>query len=200
MSQRSHEDRLEALTAMFRVRTTETPPDADGERMIWHQGAQGAYLVTAVEATGRVTSQQLTLFDDQISWNAIDGLTTGSRASGTGAVIDASRDPAKVSRVLDAFDSYGGNDPYLLHMHRLLEAAAGRKVPLAGADPVTRPAQVVSEDLRKKARALLDQMPPNVDPAPRGPAPGKVLHVVGIAVLGTLIVVLLGMIAFAMKK
>ncbi|MFL5319612.1 MAG: hypothetical protein ACJ790_08130 [Myxococcaceae bacterium] len=160
------EERLDALQAMFRVRTTETPPDTNGERMIWHQGARGAYLVTSVDASGRVGSQTLTLFDDQITWDSIDGLQTGSVSNGTGAVMDSGRDPEKVGRVLEAFDYYRGEDRYLLHMHRLLMSAAGRKVPVVGNEPVTRPATVISDELRAKAKQALAGKAPGPDSAP----------------------------------
>ena len=78
---RTEADLRSAIETMFRVRAVESPPDEQGARTIWHRGRKGADLLTWVDAFGRVTRQELYLFDDCLVWEKTSGVRTCEAAA-----------------------------------------------------------------------------------------------------------------------
>ena len=77
-----------AIETMFRVRAVESPPDEQGARTIWHRGHKGADMVTWVDAFGRVTRQELYLFDDCLVWEKASGVRTGESQEREGSKLN----------------------------------------------------------------------------------------------------------------
>lgn len=146
-----------AVDSIARVRAVESPPEPDGTRTIWHQGAKGADLLTTVNAQGVVTHQEFTLYGDYFEWGSSTGLRTGAaleeesgeaaRKAGHMAVDleDATR-AERLARASAALTSYAGDDKFLLHLRGLLlraHTAASDDFDL----PVTRSSDRVRLDL-----------------------------------------------------
>jgi len=153
-----------AVDSMFRIRAVESPPDATGAREIWHQGAKGAELVSWVDAEGRVTRHELSIFEDVLVWERAGGVRTGSleRARVSGAKpsdlvsYDAALPPRaeRIGRLARALSGYAGTDRFILHAKRIVETARdlGDPVP-EGA--ITRPSIVISEEIKRLAAARI---------------------------------------------
>ena len=125
-----------AINALNRVRAVEKPAEADGTREVWHQAALDVDLLSVVDAEGKLTQQELTLFADVIHWSRRGGLRTGRATdpslpepvSGDGTVFDPSLVPERLQRTHAALSEYTGKDNYLIHLRDLLAAAvAGRQ-------------------------------------------------------------------------
>ena len=152
-----------AIETMFRVRAVESPPDEQGARTIWHRGQKGADLVTWVDAFGRVTRQELYLFDDCLIWEKTSGVRTGEAQQGEGSkaspspdtiAFDQDMDDGRIVRARRALGPYGGADKFILHARQLVGGE-----PLIE-EQITRSALAVSEEeientrlAREKARA-----------------------------------------------
>lgn len=154
-----------AIETMFRVRAVESPPDDQGARTIWHRGSKGADLVTWVDAFGRVTRQELYLFDDCLIWEKASGVRTGAAEARDGAApspasiaFDApGADDSRLGRARQALRAYSGFDKFILHAQQLVGVGEGPP----GA-PVTRE---VTKDLVGQA---LKATPP-AQPRPAWP-------------------------------
>lgn len=154
-----------AVNALYRIRAVESPPDQEGLRSVWHQCAQGADLVSHVDAKGHVVRQELTLLDDYFRWTSQHGLITGETAELSGKVSlkassDVHLDPAisaeRVLRAATALGSYKGEDRYIRNIQRVLNLVRtglqsyeeitvtrsfnGPAVPIAAAPPKKSPA------------------------------------------------------------
>ncbi|MBS1152134.1 MAG: hypothetical protein H6Q89_3832 [Myxococcaceae bacterium] len=136
-----------AIETMFRVRAVESPPDEQGARTIWHRGHKGADLVTWVDAFGRVTRQELYLFDDCLVWEKASGVRTGQSEDREGSrltpapgmiAFDSDNDDERIVRARKALGPYGGADKFILHARGLV----GGLPP--GDDEVTRGADAVN--------------------------------------------------------
>ena len=130
---RTPQELQQAVDSMFRIRAVESPPDAQGCRRIWHRGTAGAELLTEVDETGRVISQELTLFEDRLRWD---------RERGFGG-FPLEEDPP-LGRAAAALAGYAGADRFLKHLQAQVTAAEGGEVRPAGRlgqqQPITRDA------------------------------------------------------------
>ena len=135
-----------AIETMFRVRAVESPPDEQGARTIWHRGSKGADLVTWVDAFGRVTRQELYLFDDCLVWEKTSGVRTGASEAHEGSKLgpspdsiafDPGADDSRLGRARQALRFYSGFDKFILHAQQLVGGGGGPEVD----EPVTRPHQ-----------------------------------------------------------
>lgn len=153
MTLRTDEERVSAVESMFRIRAVESPPDEHGSRTIWHRGLKGAELVSDVDSSGRVTRQELVLFDDVIVWS--DGkLKTGETqaVSGTkrprpsdGLTWDEGTRAERLDRISKALKQYRGADRFIQHVRDVLGVSDDPSaVPIDA--PITRPARAIRED------------------------------------------------------
>lgn len=177
-----------AVETMFRVRAVESPPDEDGSRTIWHRGSKGADLITWVDAFGRVTRQELYLFDDCLVWEKTSGVRTGAAEKREGSAsapapdaihFDTAADDVRLGRVRTALKFYSGLDKFILHAQQLLGIAPAPAV----AQPVTRPS--FSQDFVEAALAKVD-----AQKSPLAPKPNRTL--VWILIGAGLLLVALG--------
>jgi hypothetical protein len=151
MSLRTDEERLAAVESMFRIRAVESPPDERGNRTIWHRGRKGAELVSDVDSSGRVTRQELALFDDVIVW-ASGKLRTGQcESSGDrrprpseGLSWDDEPQADRLERAVRALKKYRGVDRFVQHLRDVLGVSEDAAPPIDA--PVTRTAQVVRQE------------------------------------------------------
>lgn len=151
MSLRTDEERLAAVESMFRIRAVESPPDEHGTRTIWHRGLKGAELVTDVDASGRVTRQELVLFDDVIVWSAGKLKTGQTHESGErrprpseGLSWDDEPRPERLERIGRSLKKYRGVDRFVQHVRDVLGVSDDAAPPIDA--PITRSAKVVRED------------------------------------------------------
>jgi hypothetical protein len=130
---RSARQSAAAVQSLFRIRAYETT-DAAGLRRVWHQGAEGADLLTWVNAEGKVIRQELTLLEDHFVWTP-EGLRTASVEDAGGSTATAAsstvRFDAQVSRervwaAHAALLEYQGQDKYILNIRRILAHAMGK--------------------------------------------------------------------------
>ena len=154
-----------AIETMFRVRAVESPPDESGARTIWHRGSKGADLVTWVDAFGRVTRQELYLFEDCLIWEKATGVRTGASDAREGSkanpapdaiAFDTQADDDRLVRARRALDPYTGGDKFIIHARMLVGGATDFD------DPVTRTAKKMSQE------ALAEEPPPAPSKAARG--------------------------------
>jgi hypothetical protein len=122
----------QAVTSMFRVRAVESPPDPSGERTIWHRGAKGADLVTWVDTLGKVTRQELYLFEDCLVWEKGVGLRTGQHQEALGSKLnpapgtiafDAAQSMERLKRARSGLATYAGDDKCIVHARQLVNQA-----------------------------------------------------------------------------
>lgn len=134
-----------AVQSMCRVRASESPPGADGLKSVWHQGGEGADLISTVDAQGRVVRQELTLFEDHLLWRAEIGISTGTVRADKAAggikgsdlvQLDPKLDRGRLERMDEALRDYAGEDRYLAHVKRLVANALAGLTEFA-ADEVT---------------------------------------------------------------
>jgi hypothetical protein len=128
---RSARQSAAAVQSLFRIRAYETT-DAAGLRRVWHQGADGADLLTWVNAEGKVVRQELTLLEDHFVWTP-DGLRTasvegaGPRSAASATVkFDAAVSRERVWGAHAALLEYQGDDKYILNIRRILAQATGK--------------------------------------------------------------------------
>jgi hypothetical protein len=118
MAERTHEERVAAVEAMFRVRSVESPPNPAGHRTVWHRGRRGAELVSELDAEGQVTWQELRLHDEVLVW------VGGVFRTGAGAAAQTSWDEApskeRLERIAKALTSYRGTDKLIGHVRDVL--------------------------------------------------------------------------------
>lgn len=138
MSDLSSERLKAAVLALYEARPVEGPPGDDGQRSVWHLSTEGAELLSFVDPEGRVQRQELTLLDEHCVWSNGVGLRTGrveqegaARAEASVVHPDAQPVPARLLRAALALEHYQGEDPYILHMQRVL-ALARQGLVLAG--------------------------------------------------------------------
>jgi hypothetical protein len=190
---RTQQDRKLALESLFRVRAVENPPDASGEKEVWHQGTKGADLFSVVNRTGHVTRQEFVLFEDYFVWTKQGGLKTGSCAEARGIKdvvaasdeiqLDAEIDDDRVARARETLSTYGGADKYLLHLKAVISlAAAGTEAGELSA--VTNAMPALSRDRAAALAASASAAPP---PTPLS-APAVWPYLVGGAGVGLLLV------------
>lgn len=122
----------QAVSSLFRVRAVESPPDPAGERTIWHRGAKGADLVTWIDTLGKVTRQELYLFEDCLVWEKGVGLRTGQHQELLGAKLtpepgaiafDSEHDKARLKRARSGLNTYAGDDKCIVHARQLVNQA-----------------------------------------------------------------------------
>ncbi len=145
-----------AIDTMFRIRAVESPPDEQGARTIWHRGAKGADLITWVDQEGKVTRQELFLFEDYFLFDRAAGLKTGvsldkvgstaSRGSGDIAFDqDAVLRRKRLEHAAQALAGYDGADKLIAHVKQVVALAAqGKAVDVE--ETVTRSASKVRLD------------------------------------------------------
>ena len=138
MSEPSPERVKTAIQALSQARPVEGPPGDDGQRSVWHLSAQGAELLSFVDAEGRVQRQELTLLGEHCVWTSGVGLRTGrveqegaARADTSVVHPDMEPVPARLLRAALALEDYQGEDRYILHIQRVL-ALARQGLTLAG--------------------------------------------------------------------
>lgn len=121
-----------AVSSLSRIRAAESEPDKQGIKTVWHHGADGADLVSYVDAAGVVTEQALTLLTDHFVWTAKVGLRTGAVGPGHGSRAAAASDAVALDRQLSserilradqALGTYAGSDRYIKHIKGLLGRA-----------------------------------------------------------------------------
>ncbi len=175
---------------MYRIRAVESPPDEKGARTIWHRGTSGAELVSWVDAAGHVTRQELSLFEETITWDRSLGLQTGVTKEGDGSkamkpsdamiVDDASAVRLeRVGRARAALAEYTGDDKFIAHLRQIV-TDAGDGNALGAFHEVTRSANTVRLDLAKAANA----------PRATAPSPWPWLVVAAVALTIALLLVL----------
>lgn len=185
--ERTEAERAAAVESMYRIRAVESPPDAAGRRTIWHRGAKGAELVSEVDGEGRVMRHELTLFDEQLTWERekgfrFHGVTKegGSAARPPSALLEDpdEREDRALDRAAHALEPYRGDDRIISHLRELVLMAAKGRDMFSDLGEVTRRAS----ELRGRPR------PPPV-PAPRARWPlvlvalGVVLVLAALALL-----------------
>lgn len=150
-----------AIETMFRVRAVESPPDDQGARTIWHRGHKGADLVTWVDAFGRVTRQELYLFDDCLVWEKTSGVRTGESQEREGSKLspspgtiafDSDADDGRIFRARQALGPYSGLDKFILHARQLV---AGEEVI---DDAITRSRLTLREEELEAARVVREPL------------------------------------------
>lgn len=133
MADRRAQAQSAAIGALRRIRAVESTPDADGVRTVWHQGAQGAELVSWVRGDGRVMRQDFTLVNDHFQWTSDHGVRTGEVSSGKGSragpasgavTLDDQLSSERVFRAVEALKAWDGDDRYITHLKRLLNLSA----------------------------------------------------------------------------
>ncbi len=137
---------------MFRIRAVESPPDLAGIRTIWHRGLKGAELLSEVDASGRVTRQELALFDDVVVW-AEGKLRTGESTDlgakrprpSEGLTFDERPLDDRLDRIGRALKQYRGADRFIQHVRDVLGVSDDQAPPLVD-NPITRSASVVRRD------------------------------------------------------
>jgi hypothetical protein len=145
----------DAVNALYRIRAIEGPPDAEGNKTVWHQCALGAELVSTVNERRHVIRQELTLLHSYFTWTPGAGMATGVvLEDGAKAVANAGpiteMDPElskeRLSEALAALAHYSGEDKYIRHLLRVMalardglasdddeDSVTGAPVPAAGA-------------------------------------------------------------------
>ena len=145
-----------AIETMFRVRAVESPPDDQGARTIWHRGSKGADLVTWVDAFGRVTRQELYLFDDCLVWEKASGVRTGEAQAREGSKLnpspgmiafDPENDDDRLVRARRALGAYSGGDKFILHARHLVGGEVIEEL------EITRPAAMLNARAFESIRA-----------------------------------------------
>jgi hypothetical protein len=134
-----------AIETLFRVRAVESPPDEHGSRTIWHRGSKGADLVTWVDAFGRVTRQELYLFEDCLIWEKAVGVRTGEaeprarklHPSAEAIAFDSNNDDQRLGRARKALTPYAGSDKFIIHARMLV---GGEEPPT---EQITRTAEAI---------------------------------------------------------
>lgn len=173
MAGRTDSELIAALEAMCRLRPVESPPDADGLRMIWHRALTPAELVSWVDRHGRVLRQELMLFDDVLIWERgkrvhtaalkADLVARGVKPSDS-AVIDAQVAIERVGRVTRGLSTYKGADPFITHLcqwlgpeHERLTLEHEKADPALSVRPTldSRPAQKTPRATRVLAISLV---------------------------------------------
>ncbi len=151
---------------MFRIHATESPPDAKGNRTIWHRGAKNAELVSHADKDGKLSQQDFFLFDDILHWKKGVPARTGSARhaddaqdySAQSASFDHDFDARlkRLERMSRALQDFSGTDKYILHLRAVI---SGELKGLAdfGDEPVTRSREMIKKEeldrLLKEARA-----------------------------------------------
>ena len=118
----------EAVQALYRVRAVEKPAGPDGRKEVWHQATKGAELLSTVDAAGRLEEQELTLFKEVYYWQRGAPLKTGKLVgnedvTSKGNILwDKAPAPVRLQRCRHAFQTYQGDDQYLLHIRDAVAA------------------------------------------------------------------------------
>lgn len=179
-----------AIETMFRVRAVESPPDEQGARTIWHRGHKGADLVTWVDAFGRVTRQELYLFDDCLIWEKTAGVRTGAapvrenhplEPSEESIAFDPATNDGRIVRARRALGPYSGADKFILHARELV---GGEDLPVEPSPPDSPP------ELREPLPTPV-QAKSGLDPARRTRTVAAIVICLAIAVLVLLLIELL---------
>jgi len=122
----------DAVNALYRIRAIEGPPDAEGNKTVWHQCALGAELVSTVNERRHVTRQELTLVQSYFLWTPAAGMATGvveeegpKATANAGPVVQMDRalDKERLSEALAALAHYSGEDKYIRHLLRVMTLA-----------------------------------------------------------------------------
>jgi len=121
-----------AIRALRRLHGTQPPPAPGTHRTVWHQGGPQADLLSSEDVQGRVVRQEFTLFQDYFLWTGQHGLRTGQVADEASAAgmkgtptiaFDRTPDAERLARALSGLRASQSDDPYLLHLKQVLEAA-----------------------------------------------------------------------------
>jgi hypothetical protein len=120
-----------AVNALYRIRAIEDPPGPDGHKMVWHQCALGAELVSTVNER-HVVRQELTLIQSYFTWTPEAGLSSGvvmdegpKALANAGPIVemDAALDKDRLAQALAALAHYSGEDRYIRHLLRVMTLA-----------------------------------------------------------------------------
>lgn len=185
MVERSEADRIAAVESMYRSRAVESPPDASGRRTIWHRGAKGAELVSEVDEEGRVLRQELTLFDEQLTWERDKGFRGaevvregGSAANPAAAVLEPAQGAPTpmLEHAAGALRGYRGEDKLIAHLRELVVAAVKGRALFGDLGEVTRKGSEFRQAL-----------------APEAPAPPRGSRLVQGLLVGGLLLVIVGL-------
>jgi len=122
--------------SLRRVRVADRPLDGGGKK-VWHQGEQGAEVISFVDADGHVTRQETYVGGAVVVWEHQRPLTTGTmRMESSAGDTLAPDSTVRVPSVLNAvslLEGYSGDDKYLQHLRAVLSIAA-QQLPTAGLD------------------------------------------------------------------
>jgi hypothetical protein len=122
----------DAVNALYRIRAIEGPPDAEGNKTVWHQCALGAELVSTVSERRHVIRQELTLVRSYFTWTPDAGMATGvvvddgpkaMANAGPAVQLDPALDKERLSEALAALAHYAGEDKYIRHLLRVMTLA-----------------------------------------------------------------------------
>ncbi len=117
-----------AIESMVRVRAAESV-DAEGLRVVWHQGAQGADLLSHATREGKLVRQELSLMEHCFLWTEESfrtGMVKGGSGSSAGLAsdeieLDREVDAARVRLAHEALADYAGEDKYLRHIKQKID-------------------------------------------------------------------------------
>ncbi len=162
---RTDAELVAAIEAMYRIRAVESPPDAKGQRTIWHRASRNAELVSWVDADGRVVRQELMLFDDVLIWERGAELKTGAIVTGTGRAnkpsdsmtLDDSVVEERVARFGRGLGAYGGEDRFIAHARDLVKPPD--LAVLGFENQITRPSHEVLRAISSPALAAVEVVP-----------------------------------------
>lgn len=122
--------------SLRRVRVADRPLEGGGKK-VWHQGEQGAEVISFVDAGGNVTRQEAWVVGQVVVWQADGPLATGSQQlESSGGDVFAPDAQVSVPAVLNAvsmLEGFAGQDNYLAHLRAVLRIAAER-LPSQGLD------------------------------------------------------------------
>ncbi len=186
---RTDAELVAAIEAMYRIRAVESPPDAKGQRTIWHRANRNAELVTEVDADGRVLRQELMLFDDILVWDRAGGLKTGVVVPTVGSrvlkpsdsvTLDEAVAEDRVSRMSRGLAAYGGDDRFISHIRELVQ-------PLAAAIDFGHP--VITRSSNEILKHIEESRPGVAKPTSRAPVLAMVIGLVLLLLAVALVLV-----------
>jgi hypothetical protein len=110
-----------------RVRVADRPLEGGGKK-VWHQGEQGAEVISFVDADGNVTRQETYLTGHVVVWEFGRPLSTGQVkpevSGGDSLAGDATVDVPGVLNAVSLLEGYTGEDKYLAHLRAVLRLGA----------------------------------------------------------------------------
>lgn len=190
--ERSDAELIAATESMYRIRAVESPPDAKGQRTVWHRAPKHAELVTWVDGEGRAERQELQLFDDVLIWQRVGGFQTGTmsgsdrgyKPSDTMA-LDPSVNTVRLGRFTRGISSYKGSDKYINHVLQVLATHAAQSFE----DQITQPSNERSRKV-ETGRVTAPRLAPVDAPSRPSRVPLILAAVIGLFVVLALLALL----------